>query len=146
VQENWWTDADRARFEARTAKLVAQYSAYEAVPGTFVDGAFTLGENIGDLGGINIAYHAYRSSLNGEEAPVIDGLTGDQRFFLAYAQLWRSQVREEALVARLKADPHSPAPFRANGVVRNVDAWYEAFGVGEDSALYLPPEERIRIW
>lgn len=146
VQVNWWTDEDRTRFEARAAKLAEQYSAYEAVPGTFVDGAFTLGENIGDLGGINIAYHAYRSSLNGGEAPVIDGLTGDQRFFLAYAQLWRSQIREEALVRQLKTDPHSPGPFRANGVVRNVDAWYEAFDVDEGAALYLPPEERISIW
>ncbi len=146
VQVNWWTEEDRSRFEALAAKLVAQYSEYEAVLGTFVDGEFTLGENIGDLGGINIAYHAYRSSLNGGEAPVIDGLTGDQRFFLAYAQLWRSRIREEALLSQLKADPHSPAQYRANGVVRNVDAWYDAFDIGEDAALYLPPEERIRIW
>lgn len=146
VQENWWTDEDRARFEARADVLVEQYSAYEAVPGTFVDGRFTLGENIGDLGGINIAYHAYRNSLGGEEAPVIDGLTGDQRFFLAFAQLWRSKMREEAMVAGLKSDPHAPARYRANGVVRNVDAWYEAFGIGDAAALYLPPEERVRIW
>lgn len=146
VQENWWTDEDRAHFEALADVLVEQYSAYEAVPGTFVDGRFTLGENIGDLGGINIAYHAYRDSLDGAEAPVIDGLTGDQRFFIAYAQLWRSMIREEALVSRLKADPHSPAPYRANGVVRNVDAWYEAFGIDENAALYLPPERRVRIW
>ncbi len=146
VQENWWTDEDRAHFEALADRLVEQYSAFEAVPGTFVDGRFTLGENIGDLGGINIAYHAYHNSLGGEDAPVIDGLTGDQRFFLAYAQLWRSMIREEALVSRLKADPHSPAPYRANGVVRNVDAWYDAFDIGKDAALYLPPEERVRIW
>ncbi len=146
VQKNWWTDEDRARFEARADLLVEQYSAFEAVPGTFVDGRFTLGENIGDLGGLNIAYQAYRNSLGGEEAPVLEGLTGDQRFFISYAQLWRSKVREEVLVARLKADPHSPAPYRANGVVRNMDAWYEAFGVGEDAALYLPPEQRVRIW
>lgn len=146
VQENWWTDEDRTRFEARAAELAAQYSAYEAVPGVHVDGAFTLGENIGDLGGINIAYRAYRNSLDGEEPVMIDGLTGNQRFFIAYAQLWRSMIREEALITRLKADPHSPAPFRANGVVRNVDAWYQAFDIGEDAALYLPPEERVRIW
>lgn len=146
VQENWWTDEDRARFEARADRLVAQYSDYEAVPGTFIDGRFTLGENIGDLGGINIAYHAYRASLGGEEAPVIDGLTGDQRFFIAYGQLWRSKMREEALLSQLKSGPHSPGAFRANGVVRNVDAWYEAFDIGEDADLYLPPEERVRIW
>ncbi len=146
VLENWWTDEDRARFEAKAAQLAGQYSAYEPLPGVFVDGAFTLGENIGDLGGINIAYQAYRNSLGGEEAPIIDGLTGDQRFFLAYAQLWRSMLREQALLARLKAAPHSPAEFRANGVVRNVDAWYDAFEVTEDNALYLPPDARVRIW
>ncbi len=146
VQRNWWTDEDRARFEARAAELVGQYSAYEPVPGVFVDGEFTLGENIGDLGGINIAYHAYRLSLNGTEAPVLDGLTGDQRFFIAYAQLWRSMMREEALLTQIKSDPHSPAPYRANGVVRNVDAWYDAFGVGPEHALYLDPEDRVSIW
>jgi len=146
VQENWWTDEDRARFEARADRLVDQYSAYEAVPGTFIDGRFTLGENIGDLGGISIAYHAYRASLEGEEAPIIDGLTGDQRFFIAYAQIWRAKTREETMVARLKSGPHSPEPFRVNGVVRNLDAWYDAFEVGEDAALYLPSEARVRIW
>lgn len=146
VQRNWWTDEDRARFEERTARLAEQYSSYEPVAGTFIDGSFTLGENIGDLGGINVAYHAYKLSLNGAQAPVIDGLTGDQRFFLAYAQLWRSKIREEALVSRLKADPHSPAEFRVNGVVRNVDAWYEAFDVTPEHDLYLAPEERVAIW
>ena len=107
---------------------------------------FIFGENIADLAGVLVAYDAYHKSLNGQEAPVINGLTGDQRFFLAYAQLWRSQIREEALVRQLKTDPHSPGPFRANGVVRNVDAWYEAFDVDEGAALYLPPEERISIW
>ncbi|MGE0621054.1 MAG: M13 family metallopeptidase [Pseudomonadales bacterium] len=146
IQRNWWSDADRARFEARAAELVSQYSAYEPVPGVFVDGEFTLGENIGDLGGINIAYHAYRLSLKGREAPVIDGLTGDQRFFIAYAQLWRSMMREEAVLTQIKSDPHSPAPYRANGVVRNVDAWYDAFGVGREHVLYLSPEDRVSIW
>jgi predicted metalloendopeptidase len=146
VQRNWWSDEDRARFDARTAQLAAQYDAYEAVPGTFVDGEFTLGENIGDLGGLNVAYHAYRLSLNGKEPPVIDGLTGDQRFFLAFAQVWRGITREETLVARLKSDPHSPNRFRANGTVRNMDAWYEAFDVQPDDALYLPPDQRVSIW
>ncbi len=146
VQRNWWTDDDRAGFEARSTRLAEQYSAYEPVAGTFIDGSFTLGENIGDLGGINVAYHAYRLSLNAVEAPVLDGLSGDQRFFLAYAQVWRSKTREETLVARLKADPHSPAEFRVNGVVRNVDAWYEAFDVTPEQRLYLAPEERVAIW
>lgn len=146
VQRNWWSDEDRARFDARTAQLAAQYDTYEAVPGTFVDGEFTLGENIGDLGGLNVAYHAYRLSLNGKEPPVIDGLTGDQRFFLAFAQVWRGITREETLVARLKSDPHSPNRFRANGTVRNMDAWYEAFDVQPDDALYLPPDQRVSIW
>jgi putative endopeptidase len=146
IQVNWWTAADRERFDAKASSLAEQYSAYEAVPGTRIDGRFTLGENIGDLGGINIAYHAYRASLNGQEPPIIDGLTGDQRFFIAFAQLWRSMIREEVTLARLKSDPHAPPPYRANGVVRNVDAWYEAFDVDEDAALYLPPEERVSIW
>jgi putative endopeptidase len=146
VQRNWWTDEDRARFEERAARLAEQYSAYEPVEGTFIDGEFTLGENIGDLGGLNVAYYAYKLSLDGAEPPVIDGLTGDQRFFLAYAQVWRSKTRDETLVNRLKSDPHSPAEFRVNGVVRNMDAWYEAFDVQPDDALYLAPEERVSIW
>ena len=146
VQRNWWTPEDRARFDARAEVLAQQYSQYEPVPGTHVDGRFTLGENIGDLGGLNVAYHAYRLSLGGAEAPMIDGLTGDQRFFLAYAQVWRSKTREEALVTRLKSDPHSPAAFRVNGVVRNVDAWYDAFDVAPEDALYLAPEDRVSIW
>ncbi len=146
VQRNWWTDEDRANFEARANMLVEQYNGYEAVEGNFVDGSFTLGENIGDVGGLAMAYHAYKLSLDGKEAPVIDGLTGDQRFFLAWAQVWKSKSREEATLQRLKSDPHSPNIFRVNGVVRNHDAWYEAFNVTEDDALYLPPEERVRIW
>ena len=146
VQRNWWTDEDRARFELRSKALAEQFSTYEPVPGTFIDGRFTLGENIGDLGGVNMAYHAYRLSLNGEEAPVIDGLTGDQRFFMAYAQVWRSKTRDETLVSRLKSDPHSPAAFRVNGIVRNVDAWYEAFDVQPTDKLYLAPEARVSIW
>ena len=100
----------------------------------------------GDLGGVNVAYHAYKLSLQGVPAPVIDGLTGDQRFFLAYAQVWRSKMREESLLARLKSDPHSPAEFRVNGVVRNVDAWYDAFEVTPEHDLYLAPQERVAIW
>lgn len=146
VQRNWWTDEDRAAFEKRTTMLGGQYDKYEAVPGHFVDGNFTMGENIGDVGGLSMAYHAYKLSLGGKEAPVIDGLTGDQRFFLAWAQVWKRKYRDEALINRLKSDPHSPAEFRVNGVVRNMDEWYKAFDIKEGDALYLPPEERVKIW
>ncbi|WP_417457934.1 M13 family metallopeptidase [Kordiimonas sp.] len=146
IKRNWWTDADREAFESRTKVLGDQFSSYEAVPGAFVDGNFTMGENIGDLGGLEVAYLAYKLSLNGEEAPVIDGLTGDQRFFLAYAQSWRTKVRDEATLERLKSDPHSPAKYRVNGIVRNVDAWYDAFGVKEGDELYIAPDDRVKIW
>ncbi|WP_262689918.1 M13 family metallopeptidase [Kordiimonas aestuarii] len=146
IQRNWWTDADREAFETRTKALGDQYNGYEAVPGHHVDGTFTMGENIGDLGGLAMAYHAYKLSLGGKEAPVIDGLTGDQRFFMAWAQVWKRKYREEELISRLKSDPHSPAEFRVNGIVRNMDEWYEAFDVKPGDALYLPPEERVHIW
>ncbi len=146
IQRNWWTDEDRANFDAKTKALAAQYNKYEPVEGTFVDGTFTLGENIGDLGGLSMAYHAYKLSLGGKEAPVIDGLTGDQRFFLAWAQVWKSKTRDEALVARMKSDPHAPNQYRINGVVRNMQEWYDAFGITEGDALYLAPEERVSIW
>jgi len=146
VQRNWWTDEDRARFEERTQQLVAQYNEFEPMPGEHINGQLTLGENIGDLGGLSMAYTAYKLSLDGKEAPVIDGYTGDQRFFMAWAQVWRSKRREEALLQQLKSDPHSPSEARVNGVVRNIDAWYEAFDVTEADALYLPPEERVSIW
>jgi putative endopeptidase len=146
IQRNWWTDEDRKNFDAKTKALASQYDKYEPVEGTFVDGTFTLGENIGDLGGLSMAYHAYKLSLNGKEAPVIDGLTGDQRFFLAWAQVWKSKTRDAALVARMKSDPHAPNQYRINGVVRNMQEWYDAFGVTEGDALYLPPEERVSIW
>jgi len=146
IQRNWWTDEDRANFDAKTKALAAQYNKYEPVEGTFVDGTFTLGENIGDLGGLSMAYHAYKLSLGGKEAPVIDGLTGDQRFFLAWAQVWQSKTRDEALVARMKSDPHAPNQYRINGVVRNMPEWYAAFDIKEGDALYLSPEERVAIW
>lgn len=146
VQRNWWTDDDRAAFEVRTTMLGKQYDAYEALPTHFVDGKFTMGENIGDVGGLAMAYHAYKLSLGGKEAPVIDGFTGDQRFFLAWAQVWKRKYRDDALINRLKSDPHSPAEFRVNGVVRNMEEWYKAFDVKEGDALYLPPEERVSIW
>ncbi|MEM6734229.1 MAG: M13-type metalloendopeptidase, partial [Myxococcota bacterium] len=146
VQRNWWTEQDRKNFEARTNKLVEQYNGYSPIEGQSVNGQLTLGENIGDLGGLSMAYHAYRKSLNGKEAPIIDGLTGDQRFFLAWAQVWQMKYRQEALLARLKSDPHSPPQYRVNGVVRNLDEWYSAFDVKPTDALYLPPEQRVSIW
>ena len=145
-QRDWWTEADGAAFKARADVLVDQFNSYEPLPGETVNGELTLGENIGDLTGITMAYNAYKKSLNGKPAPVIDGLTGDQRFFLSYAQIWQRKFRDEALLNRLKTDPHSPGEYRANGIVRNFDAWYEAFNVQPSDALYLPPEKRVKIW
>ncbi|GAB5459501.1 MAG: M13 family metallopeptidase [Henriciella sp.] len=148
VLRDWWTAEDKAAFEARTDALVDQYNGFCPLDDgeTCVNGRLGLGENTGDLGGLSMAYKAYKMSLNGEEAPVIDGLTGDQRFFMAWAQAWRNKYREEALRQQLIRGPHSPPYYRVNGIVRNFDEWYEAFDVGPDHALYLPPEERIRIW
>ena len=146
IQRNWWTDEDRANFEELTKAIASQYDKFQPVPGYFIDGNFTLGENIGDIGGLSLAYRAYQMSLNGEEAPIIAGLTGDQRFFLSWAQVWQRKYREDALIQRLTSDPHSPSEFRVNGVVRNFDEWYEAFDVQAGDKLYLPPEERVRIW
>ena len=146
VLRNWWTDEDRAEFESRTDKLVAQYSAFAPFDDLNVNGEYTLGENIGDLGGITIGLLAYNMSLNGEEAPVIDGFTGEQRVFLGYAQVWRNKYRDDALRNLIQTNPHSPSMYRSNGAVRNVPQWYEAFDVQEGDALYLPPEERVKIW
>ncbi|CAM3684604.1 M13 family metallopeptidase [Litorimonas haliclonae] len=146
LQRDWWTEEDGKAFSERSDALVAQYAAFEPLPGENINGKLTLGENIGDLTGVQMAYNAYKRSLNGEEAPVIDGLTGDQRFFLAWAQIWQIKFRDEALSNRLKTDPHSPGEYRANGIVRNFDAWYEAFNVTPENDLYLPPEERVKIW
>jgi len=146
LMRNWWTDEDRAEFERRTKNLVDQFSAYAPFEDLAVNGEFTLGENIGDLGGISIGLLAYTMSLNGEEAPVIDGFTGIQRVFLGYGQIWRAKYRDEALRQRIMTDPHSPSMYRTNGAVRNVPEFYEAFDVVEADALYLPPEERVKIW
>ena len=143
---NWWTDADRAEFEARTDALVGQYDSYYPFPDLHVNGTFTLGENIGDLGGISIALKAYQASLEGQEAPVIGGFSGTQRVFIGFGRVWRSKIRDEALRTQIATDPHSPGVYRANGSVRNVPQWYEAFGVTESHGLYLAPEERVKIW
>lgn len=146
---DWWTDADRAEFGVRTKALIEQYDAYTPRGldgGHHVNGAFTVGENIGDLGGLSIALLAYQLSLNGQPAPVIDGLTGVQRVFYGWAQVWRTKSRDAEAIRRLAVDPHSPPEFRCNGVIRNVDAFYEAFEVAEDDALFLEPQRRVRIW
>ncbi len=141
----WWTESDKKAFEAAGKALIAQYDKYEIFPGANVKGEFTLGENIGDLAGLTVAYDAYKASLGGKEAPVIDGMTGDQRFFLGWAQVWRRNYREANLRQRLLTDPHSPSKQRV-WVVRNIDKWVEAFQAKAGDKLYLTPEERVRIW
>ena len=149
---DWWTDDDRAEFGARTKALIEQYDAFiprqlSAQPGSpHVQGAFTVGENIGDLGGLSIALLAYQLSLNGEQPPIIDGLSGLQRVLFGWAQIWRTKSRDAEAIRRLATDPHSPPEFRCNGVVRNVDAFYQAFDVAQSDALYLDPAQRVRIW
>ena len=146
---DWWTDDDRSEFGARTKALIEQYEGYtprELDRDHHVNGAFTVGENIGDLGGLSIALLAYQLSLDGEAAPIIDDLTGVQRVFYGWAQVWRTKSRDAEAIRRLAVDPHSPPEFRCNGVIRNVDAFYDAFDVAEDDVLYLEPQHRVRIW
>lgn len=146
---DWWSDASRNEFEKRTSGLVDQFNQYEVLPGLKINGRQNLGENIGDLGGLSVAFAAYQTYVRekqGGKAPVIGGFTGEQRFFLAWAQLWRNITSEGEARRRTLSDAHSPGEFRVNGIVRNVDAWYEAFGVKPGDKLYLPPEKRIRIW
>jgi putative endopeptidase len=142
----WWNAQDEQSFKALVDKLAAQYSKFEALPGLFVNGRLTLGENIGDLGGLNVSLEAYKISLGGKEPPLIDGFTGVQRFFLGFGQIWRELIRAEALRNQVVSDPHSPGAFRANGTVRNMDEWYDAFVVKPTAKLYLPPDQRVRIW
>jgi putative endopeptidase len=143
---DWWTEADASAFRERTSELVAQYAALSPLPGLNVNGQLTLGENIGDLSGIAMAYRAYKLSLGGQEAPVIDGLTGDQRFFIGWAQVWRSAYREDALRRRVLTDTHSPAEYRTNQVLRNLDAFHTAFGTQPGDGMWLEPENRVRVW
>jgi putative endopeptidase len=142
---DWWTKDDVAAFERLSKELVAQYNGYEIFPGAKVNGEFTLGENIGDLAGVTVAYDAYRHSLGGAEPPVLDGMSGDQRFYLGWAQVWRRNYREANLRQRLLTDPHSPSEQRV-WVVRNFDTWYDAYKVQQGQKLYLPPEQRVKIW
>jgi putative endopeptidase len=143
---DWWTTSDAALFGTQADRLKRQYEAFEPLPGLHINGSLTMGENIADLGGVLVAYDAYMASLGGKPAPVIDGYTGAQRFFLAYAQVWRGKIRDDALRQQLVSDPHSPGVFRANGTVRNVDAWYAAFDVKPGQKMYVAPEDRVRIW
>ena len=143
---DWWTAEDAKTFEARAKVLGEQYGKFEPLPGAKVNGELTMGENIADLGGVVIALDAYRASLKGKPAPVIDGLTGEQRVFLGWAQAWRGKLRDDAIRRQVVSDPHSPRQYRVNGVVRNVDAWYEAFKVKPEEKLFVAPEGRVRIW
>ena len=146
--KNWWTDNDRKEFEKRTSNLIAQYNALapEEAPETNVNGALTIGENIGDLGGATIAHKAYKLSLQGSEAPVIDGLSGDQRFFIGYAQIWRGKIRPEAMRVRLATDPHSPGEFRCNQILKNLSIFHQAFGTKPGDSLFMSEDQRVSIW
>ena len=146
VLRTWWSDADVDAFKKRTDVLADQYSTFEPLPGIKVNGRLTLGENIGDVGGLTVAYKAYQLALGDKPDATIDGYSGDQRFFLGWAQVWRTLYRDQALRNQVLTDPHSPAMYRVNGVVRNLDAWYRAFDVKEGDALYLPPDARVKIW
>ena len=146
ILRTWWNKQDEKRFKVLGDRIVAQYNEFEPLPGLHVNGELTLGENIGDFAGVNVGYEAYIISLHGKEAPVLDGFTGQQRFYLGWAQVWRQLIRDEALRARVVGDPHSPAEYRVNGVVRNSDPWYEAFDVQADDKLYIAPESRVRMW
>jgi len=146
VMRNWWTAKDQSEFKKRTSALISQYSGFKVFPDLNVNGEFTLGENIGDLGGLSIALKAYNTSLNGKPAPVMDGFTGDQRVFIGWAQVWLGKSRDEALRSQVSTDAHSPARFRVNGVVRNIPEFYTAFKVKPTDSLYLAPEKRVKIW
>ncbi|WP_316811201.1 M13 family metallopeptidase [Pedobacter heparinus] len=146
VMRNWWTKKDKEEFKKRTNALVAQYNAFKVFPDLHVNGDFTLGENIGDLGGLSIALKAYKASLNGKPAPVMDGFSGEQRVFIGWGQAWLNKATEEALRTQVGTDPHAPAKFRVNGVVRNIPEFYTAFHVKPTDSLYLAPEKRVKIW
>ena len=143
---DWWTAEDGKRFDAEAKVFGDEYAKFEAAPGAFVNPKLTMGENIADFAGVQVALDAYHHSLGGKPAPMIDGLTGDQRFFLAYAQVWREKQREDAIRSQVTTDPHSPGRFRIWGPLRNVQAWYDAFGITPDNAMYIPPEKRAKIW
>jgi predicted metalloendopeptidase len=143
---DWWSPADHKNFAAKTKMLVAQYDSYSPLPGYHVNGSLTLGENIADNSGLAIAYKAYKISLKGKKAPVINGLSGDQRFYMGWGQVWRSKMREQQQIVQVKTDPHSPGEFRANGTVKNQPGFYQAFGVKPGDQMYLAPKDRVIIW
>jgi predicted metalloendopeptidase len=143
---DWWSDADSRAYQQKTQRLVAQFSAYEVLPGLKVNGELTLGENIGDLTGLTIAYRAYHMALGGKPAPVLDGLTGDQRFFMGWAQVWRSKQREDALRQQVLTDEHAPSKTRVNGPLGDVPEFVAAFGVKPGDRLYIAPDQRVKIW
>jgi putative endopeptidase len=143
---DWWTAADGREYDRRAARIAAQFDAYEVMPGVTVNGRFTLGENIGDLNGVELALRAYRRSLDGRPAPVLDGFTGEQRFFLGYARIWRSKITEAMARQQVVADPHAPDQFRVRGPLANVDAFYRAFDVTPGDGMWVAPEQRTRIW
>ena len=143
---DWWTPEDAAKFDAQAKKFGAQYSAVEVLPGAHINGDLTMGENIADLGGLLLALDAYHLSLKGQPAPVIDGLTGDQRVFLGWAQVWRGKYRDDRMRQQLVSDPHSPPKYRVQVPIKNIDAFYQAFGVKAGDPMYLAPQDRVRIW
>jgi predicted metalloendopeptidase len=143
---DWWTEADNQAFLARAQALVKQYDEFKPLPDLHLNGELTLGENIGDLSGLTIALAAYRRSLGGKPAPVIGGLSGEQRFFIGFAQIWRTKLREEFLRMMVVSNEHAPGRYRVNGVVANMPEFYAAFGVKPGDRHYLPPERRVKIW
>ena len=143
---DWWTKEDAETFKKRADILGAQYSKYEPIPGVHVNGELTMGENIADLGGLTLALDAYRASLKGQEAPVLDGYSGDQRVFLGWAQAWRGKVTDDYVRKQVVSDPHSPRQFRVIGPARNTDAWYDAFRVQSEDKMFVPEDQRVRIW
>ena len=143
---DWWTKLDHKKFAAKTAALVKQYNSFSPLPGYFVNGELTLGENIADNSGLAIAFKAYKISLHGKPAPVIDGLTGEQRFYMGFGQVWQGKSRDAAMLVQIKTDPHSPAEFRGNGTVRNQPEFYKAFDVKPSDKMYLTPQQRVIIW
>ena len=143
---DWWAPEDAKQFETRASRLGKQYAQFEPLPGVYVNGDLTMGENIADLGGLSLALDAYRTSLNGESSPVVDGWTGEQRVFLGWAQAWRGKATDDYVKQLVVSDPHCPNQFRVNGVVRNLGAWYDAFGIKSADKLYVPPEDRVHIW
>ncbi|HLW24018.1 MAG TPA: M13-type metalloendopeptidase, partial [Steroidobacteraceae bacterium] len=146
VLTDWWTADDATKFKTQATKLGAMYSGFEALPGAFIKGDQTMGENIGDMGGVSLALDAYHNSLHGKPAPVIDGLTGDQRFYLGFAQVWRGKAREGEAISRIKTDPHSPPQVRGAAPLRNQPGFFQAFDIKPGDKMYLAPDERVIIW